>query len=61
MKRKLINELKNYVGEKICIQGWIYKVRRLKSITFVIIRDRSGLVQCVMDNNDFNLLDINIE
>lgn len=61
MKRKLINELKNYVNEKVCIQGWIYKIRKLKSITFVIVRDRSGLVQCVMDNNEFNLLDINIE
>ena len=61
MKRKLINELKNYVNEKVCIQGWIYKIRRLKSITFVIIRDRSSLVQCVLDNKDLNLLDINIE
>lgn len=61
MKRKLINELKNYLNEKVYIQGWIYKIRGLKSITFIIIRDRSGLVQCVMDNNNFNLLDINIE
>ena len=61
MKRKLISELKNYMNEKVCIQGWVYKIRRLKSITFIIIRDRAGLVQCVIGNDEFSLLNVNIE
>lgn len=55
MKRILVNVLNNYINENICIQGWIYKVRKLKSITFLILRDRSGMVQCVLDNNKFNI------
>lgn len=54
MERKLVNVLSNYINEKVCIQGWIYKIRKLKSITFVILRDRSGLVQCILDNKKFN-------
>lgn len=61
MKRKLVDELKEFIDEKVCIKGWVYKIRRLKLITFIIIRDRSGLVQCVVNNNGFNLSEISIE
>lgn len=61
MKRKLINELKNYIDEKVNIQGWIYKVRKMKSITFVILRDRTGLVQCVVNNSEVNISLLRIE
>lgn len=61
MKRSLINELKNYLNEKVCIKGWIYKVRRLKFITFLIIRDRSGLVQCVAENQKIDLTNLTLE
>ncbi len=34
MKRKLISELKNSINEKVNLQGWIHKIRKLKNITF---------------------------
>lgn len=61
MKRRLISELNGLIDEKVCVQGWVYKFRRLKFITFVIIRDRSGLVQCIVDNNKFDISEIGIE
>ena len=61
MKRILISELNGLIDEKVCVQGWVYKFRRLKFITFVIIRDRSGLVQCIVDNNKFDISEIGIE
>lgn len=61
MKRSLINELKNHLNKKVCIKGWIYKVRRLKFITFLIIRDRSGLVQCVAENEKIDLSNLTVE
>ncbi|MDZ5035464.1 OB-fold nucleic acid binding domain-containing protein, partial [Clostridium perfringens] len=61
MKRKLVSELREFIDEKVCIKGWIYKIRKLKFITFVIIRDRSGLVQCIVNNNEFDLSEISIE
>ncbi|WP_027624578.1 aspartate--tRNA(Asn) ligase [Clostridium lundense] len=61
MKRKLVNELKNSIDEKVNIQGWIHKIRKLKAITFVILRDRSGLVQCIVNNNEFDLSKVKVE
>lgn len=51
MKRTLIKELKNCVNEKVMVQGWVHRIRKLKAISFVILRDRSGLVQCVVENS----------
>lgn len=56
MERIMINKLNEYINKSVNIKGWIYRVRKLKSITFLILRDRTGLVQCVLENN---LIDIN--
>lgn len=51
MKRTLIKELNNRINEHVLIQGWVYRIRKLKSISFIILRDRTGLVQCVVENS----------
>ncbi|CEN75627.1 aspartate--tRNA ligase AspS [[Clostridium] sordellii] len=56
MERIMINKLNGYINKSVNIKGWIHRVRKLKSITFLILRDRTGLVQCVLENN---LTDIN--
>ncbi|CEO28845.1 aspartate--tRNA(Asn) ligase [Paraclostridium sordellii] len=56
MERIMINKLNEYINKSVNIKGWIHRVRKLKSITFLILRDRTGLVQCVLENN---LTDIN--
>jgi len=61
MKRIMINELNNYINEKVQIQGWVHRIRKLKSITFIILRDRTGLVQCVVDNEEINSSEIKLE
>lgn len=58
MKRIMINELESYLESKVIIKGWVERIRKLKAITFLILRDRSGKVQCVLDNEvaeNFNL------
>ncbi|OOM70741.1 asparagine--tRNA ligase [Clostridium puniceum] len=61
MKRIMINELNNYINEKVQIKGWIHRIRKLKAITFIIIRDRTGLVQCVVNNKEINNVDTKLE
>lgn len=61
MKRILVSELNSCINNKVNIQGWVYKVRKLKSISFVILRDRSGLVQCIVDNSKFDISNIRLE
>ncbi|KOA20427.1 asparagine--tRNA ligase [Clostridium homopropionicum DSM 5847] len=56
MERIMINELKNYIGKKVQIKGWLCHSRKLKNITFIILRDRTGLVQCVIENKYMDII-----
>ncbi len=46
--RLLAKDLKEHVGKKVKIQGWLYKKRLLGGLTFIVIRDRSGLTQALV-------------
>ncbi|HEY8455724.1 MAG TPA: aspartate--tRNA(Asn) ligase [Actinopolymorphaceae bacterium] len=46
--RTLAAELPGKAGEEVRLAGWIHRRRRLASVTFVILRDRSGLAQIVV-------------
>lgn len=61
MRRVMVKELNNYINEEVKIQGWIYRIRKLKEITFMILRDRTGLVQCVIDNKTIDMGNIKLE
>lgn len=55
--RILNKDLKEHLGQKIMVQGWLHKKRLLGGLTFVNIRDRSGLVQAVIkDKNEVEKL-----
>ena len=46
-KRTLVAESIKKIGESVILQGWVNTKRDHGKITFVDLRDRSGLVQCV--------------
>lgn len=45
MQRTLIQDLKS--GESVLLKGWIYEIRVLAKLSFILLRDVSGIVQCV--------------
>jgi nondiscriminating aspartyl-tRNA synthetase len=48
ISRVLAADLPRHVGEQARIAGWLHRRRELKSVTFLIVRDRSGLAQAVL-------------
>jgi nondiscriminating aspartyl-tRNA synthetase len=48
ISRVLAADLPRHLGEHVRIAGWLHRRRELKSVTFLIVRDRSGLAQVVM-------------
>src|ERR1700758_2234502 len=47
-----ISDASNHIGELVEIQGWLYNLRKSGKIVFPIIRDGSGLMQCVAVKNN---------
>lgn len=50
--RTLTRDLKDRIGEKVVLQGWLHKKRLLGGLTFINLRDRGGLVQAVIDDKN---------
>ncbi len=55
MSRVLVSELKNKLGEEVSLQGWVHNRRQLGGIGFLILRDKSGIVQCVFEKTEIPL------
>jgi len=50
--RVLHRDLKDYIGKKVTMQGWVHKKRLLGGLTFINVRDRSGLTQVVVQEKN---------
>ncbi|HWI66582.1 MAG TPA: aspartate--tRNA(Asn) ligase [Symbiobacteriaceae bacterium] len=53
--RVLASQLGAYVGETVTLKGWVHNVRHMGNLAFLVLRDRSGLVQCVLEGELANL------
>jgi nondiscriminating aspartyl-tRNA synthetase len=53
MQRTLIKEIEKELDSEIRISGWVYTKRDHGKITFIDLRDRSGIVQVVGKGEDF--------
>jgi nondiscriminating aspartyl-tRNA synthetase len=60
--RILVSEIPKNIGKEVTVAGWIHKIRKLGGISFLVIRDRSGLAQVVVEKESHELLsDISTE
>jgi nondiscriminating aspartyl-tRNA synthetase len=49
MERVLSTELAAHAGETVTLQGWLHRQRRLANVAFLVLRDRAGLAQVVLE------------
>lgn len=49
MARTLIADLPSLVGQRVTLEGWMHNMRSFPDFSFVILRDRTGLQQVVLD------------
>jgi len=61
ISRTLAADLPAHIGEHVTIAGWLHRRRELKSVTFLVIRDRSGLAQVVLPPGPAEELDLSEE
>src|SRR3990167_7381857 len=50
MERVLSGDVKSHVGGEVLVRGWLHKKRLLGGLNFIVIRDRGGLVQVVLQD-----------
>lgn len=49
MTRILAREISSKIGKTITVQGWLHKKRLMGGLNFISIRDRSGLIQTLVE------------
>ena len=50
MQRTLSRDISKHIGKSISISGWLHKKRLLGGLTFINVRDRSGLTQVLIED-----------
>ena len=52
MQEHFIQNAKDFVGETVTLKGWAYNVRKGGKIWFLLLRDGTGIMQCVVTKFD---------
>jgi nondiscriminating aspartyl-tRNA synthetase len=52
MNRVLNRDVAKNVGKEVYVQGWLHKKRLLGGLNFIVLRDRSGILQMVIDKSE---------
>jgi nondiscriminating aspartyl-tRNA synthetase len=51
MERTLASELPRHVGATVRLAGWLHHTRTLSKVSFVLLRDRGGISQVVVEDD----------
>lgn len=50
--RTLIKDVHNFADTTVTVEGWLHKKRLLGGLNFITLRDRSGLIQALVESKD---------
>ena len=52
MRHVYIEDLKHHLGEEVILRGWLYNRRSSGKLHFLLVRDGTGICQCVASKAD---------
>ena len=52
VKRTLVSELPQKIGERVRVRGWVNALRDQKRVQFVVLRDETGMAQLVLPKEE---------
>jgi asparaginyl-tRNA synthetase len=53
MARVYIEDVGGYEGQEVALQGWVYNKRSSGKLQFILLRDGTGMIQCVGFKGNF--------
>src|SRR3990172_5858218 len=59
MERTYVKDLKH--GKNALLKGWVHEIRDLQKVKFLLLRDFSGIVQCVIKNPKISISNLTLE
>jgi len=48
ISRKYISELQDFIGQNVTVCGFVNTIRNQGGIKFILLRDNTGFIQCVV-------------
>lgn len=54
MTRTRVRDLLGSAGQEVALKGWLYNRRSSKKFHFLLLRDGSGIVQCIVNREEFD-------
>ncbi|MCD6284208.1 aspartate--tRNA(Asn) ligase, partial [bacterium] len=61
MERILSNQCKDYINKKVVLFGYVHNIRKLGGLVFIILRDKSGIVQTIIEKPDEVISSLGLE
>ena len=49
--RTLSSEIPSLVGQQVHLEGWVHRIRNFGGIRFLVLRDRTGFIQVVLEKD----------
>lgn len=50
--RTMVADLRDRVGQEVCLKGWLHHQRALKAVDFLLLRDATGIAQIVVEASE---------